>query len=418
MTTTTLTLKRPKWFYANFLLLGLIAISVSVVLIWLNTATLEESVTGVGQFLPDGQLRQVMAPETGLVSQVYVTENQEVQAGQVLMSLDPEMGQVQEGAVNQQLGLLQQEVSSLESAMSGQSNSSWARALAVSRESALMDANMQIEKTQHLYQEALAKQKQLTELLQSRQQMVAQYRSLAEQGGLAQRELATYEQELINIKGQLEQSKQAVKASQVEYQQAKVRPTQVEANYQRDLLSRINDTQQRIASVSGEAAKVKVMVKHTLIFSPIDGVIHQQLVHGAGEVIETGKPVFVIVPKNAQLVAEVKVTNKDVAYIKKGQRVSLKMDAAPYQQFGMLYGKITSISPSTVYDKEGNPFFMVKISPEKTTLTSEKGDRKIKLTSGMTVAADIITQEKNIISTLLEPIQNQLSRVLKDPSSY
>lgn len=116
------------------------------------------------------------------------------------------------------------------------------------------------------------------------------------------------------------------------------------------------------------------------------------------------------------MLAEVKVTNKDLAYIHLNQRASLLLDAFPYQRFGKLYGKVMAISPSSMEDDEGNTFYVVRIKPDQFYLESKDGERH-NLRSGMTVTADIITRDKNILSIFTEPLQLKLDRAFRDPST-
>ncbi|WP_241364842.1 hypothetical protein, partial [Escherichia coli] len=76
---------------------------------------------------------------------------------------------------------------------------------------------------------------------------------------------------------------------------------------------------------------------------------------------------------------------------------------------------ITAISPSSIIDKEGHPFFSVRIKPEKKQLV--KDGKIYPLKSGMTVSADIITREKNILSFFTEPFHSHIDKAFRDPSN-
>jgi len=134
-------------------------------------------------------------------------------------------------------------------------------------------------------------------------------------------------------------------------------------------------------------------MKHLVIKAPIDGIVNEQVVKGAGEVVNQGEVLLSLVPKNTKMIAEVKVTNKDLAYIHPGQRTALRIDALPYTKFGRLFGKVIAISPSTQQDKEGKIFYIIRIKPDKDSMTSEAGVN-YPLRAGMTLTADIITREK------------------------
>jgi multidrug efflux pump subunit AcrA (membrane-fusion protein) len=148
----------------------------------------------------------------------------------------------------------------------------------------------------------------------------------------------------------------------------------------------------------------------------MDGIINEQGIHGSGETVTAGETLISLVPVNSKLIIESRVLNQDMAYIHLGQKVALRLDALPYQHFGKLYGTVISISPSTVQDKDGKPYYLVRIEPEKTTLTEFTG-KTYSLLSGMTVSADFITRKKNIFRFFSDPIQYHLDRAFRDPTT-
>ena len=56
----------------------------------------------------------------------------------------------------------------------------------------------------------------------------------------------------------------------------------------------------------------------------------------------------IIAPKKEHFYAKVLLDEKDLAYIKKGQEINLKLDAYNYYRFGAIKAKITYVSPSDV----------------------------------------------------------------------
>ncbi len=401
------------------LLVGLISLG-----LWSWYGNLEESVSGMGELVPEARLRKVMAPGNGIVTHLAVHENQRVKAGQRLMTLDPEMNDIQQTMLMKELALIHSEANALRTAAQGDVrtgrldgvHSEWLQAARTAKRSEMDAAQSQIEKSQHYYKESQEQVTNLESLVASREKLLDQYRSLEKEGGLSEKDLLTYEHQVMEQKGQLARAYEEVQARAAELAQVKSRPAALEAEYKRDILGRLTEQERSLVSLSGEAAKNSAFRKNTNITAPIDGIVNQQTVHGEGEVVGAGSVLLSLVPMDLRMLAEVRVTNKDLAYIHEKQRVGLRMDAFPSHQFGRLYGRIVDISPSSVPDKDGHPFFVVRIRPEKPDMVSVDGQH-YPFRSGMTVSADIITRKKNILSFFIEPMHYHLDRAFRDPSN-
>ncbi|MBC7747206.1 MAG: HlyD family efflux transporter periplasmic adaptor subunit [Methylotenera sp.] len=90
-----------------------------------------------------------------------------------------------------------------------------------------------------------------------------------------------------------------------------------------------SDTPQLKINAPNEAKVIKVLIKE-------------------GEEIKKGDILTIIAPKKEAFCAKVILDEKDLAYIKKGQEINLKLDAYNYYRFGAVIGKITYVSASDV----------------------------------------------------------------------
>ena len=58
-----------------------------------------------------------------------------------------------------------------------------------------------------------------------------------------------------------------------------------------------------------------------------------------------------LVPADVPLVAEVEIDTRDVARLKIGDPVTVKLEALPWQQHGLAYGELKTLTPDTVEDR-------------------------------------------------------------------
>ncbi len=139
------------------------------------------------------------------------------------------------------------------------------------------------------------------------------------------------------------------------------------------------------------------------LVSPIDGTVAQLSVHTVGGVVEVGKPLMLIVPARGQLVATVKIFNKDIGFVRAGQDVGVKLAAFPFTRHGVVEGRIESISTDAVEDEKLGLVYTARITMDRQWHTRD--GRFVQLVPGMEVTADIRTGLRSVGSYLLSPLQ-------------
>lgn len=126
--------------------------------------------------------------------------------------------------------------------------------------------------------------------------------------------------------------------------------------------------------------------------SNIAGKISFLNVWTQNQTVQNGELIFTIIPVgHSQFVAKLKTPMLNSGKIKVGQKVNIKLNNYPETEFGMLKGKVKSISLTP--DKEG--FYVVDVSvPEKLVTTYNK---EIPFQQEMTGTAQIITEDLRLI---------------------
>ncbi|MFH0701986.1 MAG: HlyD family type I secretion periplasmic adaptor subunit [bacterium] len=412
-----------KIFLLSFLFLFIFIAGITGLVLWSWYGKLEESVPGIGRIIPEEHLKQVMSPIDGIVSKVYVRENQKIKSGQALVILDPENAVIDQMGISEQLRLLQEETNAIKSAYSNKKEkisnvqNAWVDATREAYQAQMNLAKMQIDKSLHQYQESLANLNQIRSVLDSNEKLLEQYHALYNEGGLPENELKKFEQQVFNQRGQYMAIQEEVKAKKIELEQAQQQPKAITGNHNKELLGKLSDQQKNIAQLRNEVLKNRLNYKRHIIYAPIGGIINEQIVYGPGETVAAGQTLLSIVPEDSELIAEIKVANKDLSYINLKQRVALSLDAFPYQHFGKLYGVITSISPSSRQDAQNTPpYYLVRVKPDKDFMQDKNGET-YPLRSGLTLNADFVTQKNSLISFLVEPVLYHIDRAFRDPTT-
>jgi len=132
-----------------------------------------------------------------------------------------------------------------------------------------------------------------------------------------------------------------------------------------------------------------------VLSSSINGVVSFQEFWGVNQFVNAGNVIFSVLPVDtSDLVGKLVIPSQNSGKVTVGQKVLIKLDNYPYQQYGMLVGRVLNISISP--DKESNYF--VYISLPNGTKTSY--NRKLKFTQELIGNAEIVTEDLTVAQRL------------------
>ena len=119
-----------------------------------------------------------------------------------------------------------------------------------------------------------------------------------------------------------------------------------------------------------------------------------------------------IVPMDESLLVEVRVRPQDVAFLRPGQDVMIKVSAYDFSIYGGLPGKLESISADTIEDKKGDFYYLVKVRTGETAI--RRNDEILPIIPGMIVVADIIIGKKTVLDYILKPVMKARQNALTE----
>jgi hemolysin D len=191
---------------------------------------------------------------------------------------------------------------------------------------------------------------------------------------------------------------------------------------QQDLVvqkSHYREAEAAAVAATQNVLKAEHRTKLQLLTSPVDGVVQQLAVHTVGGVVTSAQPLLVVVPADARLEIEARVSNQDIGFVRTGQDVEIKVDTFNFTRYGLLHGKVTSLSQDAIsrdksQDKDDKTatgskestteqsFYSAKISIDQTQMHVDGS--LVNLGPGMAVTVEIKTGTRRIISYLLSPV--------------
>lgn len=187
-------------------------------------------------------------------------------------------------------------------------------------------------------------------------------------------------------------------------QQAAARQTQLEKEQKiQQLEMDLNQVKSKIAETQTLLAQANSKLKQRFLYAPVSGVVSALNFHNTGEVVQPGQTIAEVIPNNAPLILAVNLPNREAGFVKTGMPVQIKFDAFPYQNYGVIPGKVVSISPDSKTDDRLGVVYRVEVSIDRDSVTAN--NRSWKLKAGQTASAEIVIRQRSVADILLDPLK-------------
>lgn len=238
------------------------------------------------------------------------------------------------------------------------------------------------------------------------QSELAEAASTKEQLFQAQQDLRDRQSAITQNEGEFQQNLAEVTRLQAELAQkeAEGRRIQIEAQQQiRQLEVDRTQLKAKIAETKNLLTSAKAKLQQSFLYAPVDGVVSSLNVRNKGEVVQPGQTLAEIAPQNAPLVLSASLPNSEAGFVKVGMPVQVKLDAYPYQDYGIVSGKVTSISPDAKPDEKLGKVYRLKVTLDRNYVTTN--NRPVYFKAGQTANADIIIRRRRLADMLLDPIR-------------
>jgi hemolysin D len=179
------------------------------------------------------------------------------------------------------------------------------------------------------------------------------------------------------------------------------------AETQRALSERHAVAASKREQLTQELSKTDQRSRLTQLVAPVDGTVQQVAVHTEGGVVTPAQVLMVIVPKDAQVTVEVVVDNKDIGFVRARQTAAIKLETFPFTRYGTVPAAVKSVVADAVNDEKRGAIFPAILSLEHASIDVD--GKRINLSPGMNVTAEIKTGKRRVIEYLLSPIQRSVS---------
>lgn len=399
----------------------------AIALLWACLGQVDIVAVAQGRIVVSQRSKTIQPLEAGVIHAIHVKDGDHVRAGAPLIDLDGTLTAADAARVTDERSAAQSEAARAKALLLALDGSAPPRLPAMAaalteRDQAALPGLLQHEwaelaaKLQRYQAEAAHKQAEIATAEQAvgklettlplARQREQDFKTLSDQGFVAghagqdrtrerieqERDLATAHARLAEARAALTESQQGLTAWRAE-----ARRTLQDRQTQAELKSR---------QLAEEATKAHRRDALTRLTAPVDGTVQQLAVHTTGGVVTPAQVLLVLVPDDEQVTAEVVLDNKDVGFVRQGQAATIKLETFQYTRYGTVPAQVIHVAADAVQDEKRGAIFPVSLRLQQASL--EVDGRRIQLSPGMNLSAEIKTGRRRVIDFLLSPVQQHL----------
>jgi len=422
-------LKRsPHWLLAAIVGFFLIALT------WAWLAQIDEIARGEGKVITTSQAQYVQNLEGGIIDKILVQEGDVVKKDQVLFELDRmrfasayREGQQGELGLQAKVARLSAEVQGTPLKMPSAVLKN-APALA-DNEAAVHRARLaDLAGRNAVLREQLAQRTQEVVELQSKRERTQEQldilkRELAitapmvKEGAVSEVELLRLQRESTRIGGDLEAATLALPRARSAIEEAKRKMQENESQFRSQAAGELSAARNELAKVAEAVPGLEDKMARTLVRSPVNGVVKTIANKTVGGVVQPGTPMAEIVAVEDSLLVEARIRPQDIAFVKAGQKATVKLAAYDYSIYGgveakLVYVSADSIQPQAQSGQSAEPYYIAHVRTLKPGV--EYRGKLLPVIPGMTGQVDVLTGRRSVLYYLLKPVNKVLERSLTE----
>lgn len=410
-----------KWLARSLITLFLLT------LCWLCIGKVNVVATAEGKIIPTSRIKQIQPFEKGVVKAIYVGEGQIVQQGDPLIELDRTLTESTVASANNKLRsqkLMLAVNQSLADITNGVASSehrlqSVIAINGVSAEDVQLHEHYLQQRRQQYFAQASSFDKEIDEInaqIAVSDELIKKFekilpiirkrhenlKGLLEKNYISEDEFLQVDQDLISKEQDLKAEMHRKDQLEATINKIDQKFASFQAEYSGAIINEVTQLQSSIALLEEELSRASDFDSKRILYAPVTGQVQQLAVNTIGGVVTEAQTLMVIVPSDNLLEAEVMLENKDIGFVMEDMPVEIKIHTFPFTKYGLIEGDVTNISDDAILDEQRGLVYKAKVALKQSYLSVNK--RKVDLIPGMSLTAEVKTDERRIIEFFIEPL--------------
>lgn len=404
----------------------------TIALAWAVIGEVDVVAVAQGRLVPTGGVKQIQPLEIGTVRAIHVRDGQHVQAGDLLIELDPTESEADKGQLLHERDAAALDIARLKTFLDGLDRR---EIPALPKHAALNDEILQtaeqklrsdlaaffaklaatdaeaakLRAERASINAEIAKSRELLPLLVEREGSLS---GLVSDGISTKPVWLEVKQQLIETKSNLEIYRNRLEEADASIMAAEKDRENLIAQTKQQTLEELLEARNKFQTAVITLRKAESREDRHQLRAPVSGTIQQLAVHTVRGVVSPAESLMVVVPDDVELEAVAKVQNKDAGFVATEQEAVIKIDSFPFTRYGKIDGKVKSISRDAIQDEDLGLVYEVRATLQASEIFAD--GRMVKLTPGMTTSVEVKTGKRRIIEFLLSPVMKYGDEALRE----
>lgn len=404
-----------------------IMIFFTIFLSWATFSEVDEAIKGTGRVVPSGQTKVIQNLEGGIISAILVEEGKTVKKGDIIYNLSNAFFSSEFITKEIDLLSLQAVLVRLEALIDNKTTIEFPEEL----KKKIPDI---IENETRIFYEDLENNQRKVDIAKDQynqkdyklRETKIRFNNLSIELNLAMenmkildellnKKVASKKEYILelskkqNIVTQIDETRNSIPILQEEIEESKKKIASVESENRSKQLSKYSEIKTEInKAIEKNKANVDREQRKSVI-SPVNGIINKLYFYTEGGIVKPGDKMAEITPIEDSLTIEAKIKSSDRAFIWEGQDVSVEITAYDFSKYGLLNGKLISISPDSFEDRNGSIFYIAKIKADVNQFAPD-----LPILPGMVANVNILTGKKTVLQYIIKPLKDISKNALSE----
>ncbi|CBL45950.1 Type I secretion membrane fusion protein (Hemolysin secretion protein D) [gamma proteobacterium HdN1] len=405
-----------------------------IALVWSYFGKVDIVAVAQGKVIPSERVKQIQPLEAAIVSEIHVKEGSFVNKDDPLITLDPTMAVADVNQIDSEWRDAVAQQARVDAFIG------WLRSATGEMPTLKGDSRTdpsQLEKQNKLLkQEVLEYQAKIESIVQETERLKAELEATEAEVDKQSRLLPVIKERVealeilyrkeyvakvqyLELKQQLIENEQnlAIQIARLKTLKAailtnKAQLSALKHEQLKNVHTQRNDLDVKIATLYEQKNKAEKRATQYNLKAPISGYVQQLAMNTIGGVVTPAQVLMEIVPEESVLEVEAFVLNKDIGFVQEGQKAEIKIEAFNFTKYGVMHANVAHLSEDAISDDELGLVYraLLRLDSEKIDID----ERKIRLSPGMAVFAEVKTGKRRIIEYVVSPLQKYNSESIRE----
>lgn len=396
--------------------------------LWASLAPLDQGVPLNGTITIEGERKAVQHPYGGIVDAIHIHEGEQVQAGQLLITLNPTESAAQLESLSIQNNALESTIKRLR--VESQTNPGKTDLQSLEKQSwqadqiALFAANWQtrqaeIQSLEENLQSTQRSARLISDNIQLKQQQLAilsrkrdALEEMSAKGYVARMEATDIERQTLELQTIIGQDQ--IQASQYRAQSLELtqKIRSLKSQHQAEAYLQINELEAERAKTREQLENARFIHANREIKSPVAGYVLGLQVFTIGSVVQAGGTLLEVAPTSGALEVSARMPVDLIDQVLVGHPVNIRFSALKTAQTLELSGTVKSLGADKLSDQQtGIDYYPIKIGFSANQAAELE---KYKIQTGMPVELLVKTGERTLMNYLFKPLTDRFKQSLTE----